>query len=50
MDDWEQFYPNATLLRPTKDCHSLMKAYRAMKKLSGKADLAIYSYSVVVCG
>jgi len=28
----------------------LSKLYRAMKKASGKADLSIYSYSVVVFG
>jgi len=45
MNDWEQPHTNAMLLKSAKHCHSL---YSAMIKPSGKADLAIYSYSVVV--
>jgi len=26
MDDWEQFHINATLLKPTKYCHGLIRA------------------------
>jgi len=44
VDNWEQFHTNATLLKPAKHCHNVMK------KLPEKADLAIYSYSVVVSG
>jgi len=36
MDNWEQFYTNATLLKPTKHCHSLSELYRVMKKPSEK--------------
>jgi len=50
MDNWEQFHTNATLLKPTKHCLSLIRTLQGHEKLSGKADLAIYSYSVVVSG
>jgi len=50
MDDWEQPHTNATLLKPAKLCYSILELYRAMKKPSGKADLAIYCYSIVVSG
>jgi len=48
MDNWEQFHTNATLLKPAKHFHSLIRALQDHKKPSGKADLAICSYSVVV--
>jgi len=50
MDNWEQLHTNATLLKPTKHYYSVLELYRAMKKPSGKADLAIYCYSIVVSG
>jgi len=50
MEDWEQVHTNTTLLKPGKHYHSLSEFYRAMKKPSGKADLGIYGYSVVVSG
>jgi len=50
MDNWEQFHTNTTLLRPAKHCHSLIKTLQGHEKSPEKADLAIYSYSVVVSG
>jgi len=51
MEDWEQLLTNATLfIKPAKHCHNLLELYRAMKKPSGKADLGIYGYSVVMSG
>jgi len=50
MDNWEQPYTIATLLKPAKHCYSVLELYRAMKKPSEKADLAIYCYSIVVSG
>jgi len=43
-------HTNATLLKPAKHCHSLIRALQGHKKPSGKANMAIYSYSVVVSG
>jgi len=40
MGDWVQLHTIATLLKLAKHCHRL---FRAMKKLSGKAHLTIYS-------
>jgi len=37
MDDWEQFHINATLLKPAKHCHSLMRAIQSHEK--GKSHL-----------
>jgi len=50
MDNWEQFHTNTTLLKPTKHCHSLIRDIQGHEKAVWKADLAIYSYSVVVSG
>jgi len=50
MDEWEQFYTNATLLKPANIVTVLSELYRVMRKPSGKADLDIYNYSVVVSG
>jgi len=50
MDNWEQLHNNSILLKPARHCHSILELYRAMKKLSGKADLAIYGHSIVVSG
>jgi len=46
MDDWEQPYTNAILLKPAKHCHSVFRALQGHEKLFGKADLA----SIVVSG
>jgi len=32
MDDWEQFHTNATLLKPAKHCHSLIRALQGHEK------------------
>jgi len=48
MDNWEQLHINATLLKPAKHCHSLFRAHRAMKKLSGKTNLAIPVYKLAI--
>jgi len=32
MDGWEQFHTNATLLKPTKHCHSLIRALQGHEK------------------
>jgi len=48
MDVWEQFHTHTTLLKPLSFVTVFSELYRAMKKLSGKADLDIYSYSVTV--
>jgi len=32
MDDWEQFHTNATLLKPAKYCHSLIRALQSHEK------------------
>jgi len=37
MDDWEQFHTNATLLKPTKHCHSLIRALKGHKKAVWKS-------------
>jgi len=50
MDDWEQPHNNATLLKPAKHCHSVLRALQGHEKPSGKADLAIYGHSIVVSG
>jgi len=50
MDDWEKPHTNATILMPAKHCHSLFRVLKGHEKLSGKANLAIYGYSVVVSG
>jgi len=51
MDEWEQTHTNATLLKPPPSIATVFsELFRAMKKLSGKADLAIYCYSIVVSG
>jgi len=33
MDDWEQFHTNATLLKPAKYCHSLIRALQGHEKV-----------------
>jgi len=38
------------LIKPTNLCSSVSELFRAMKKPSGKADLAVYGYPVVVSG
>jgi len=48
MDDWKQPHTNATLLKPAKHCYSVFRAPQSLEKPSGKADLAIYCYSIVV--
>jgi len=50
MDDWEKTHTNATLLKPAKYCYSALELYRAMKRQSGKVDLAIYCYFIVLSG
>jgi len=50
MDNWEHPHTIATLLNPPSIATVLLELYSAMKKLSGKADLAVYSYSIVVSG
>jgi len=42
MDVWEQFHIYAI------NISSLLELYRAMKKPSGKANLTVYNYLVVV--
>jgi len=37
MDDWEQFRTNATLLKPTKYCHSLIRALQGHEKAVWKS-------------
>jgi len=37
MDDWEQFHTNATLLKPTKHCHSLIRAPQGHEKAVWKS-------------
>jgi len=32
MHDWEQFHTNATLLKPAKHCHSLIRALQGHEK------------------
>jgi len=39
MDDWEQFHTNATLLKPTKHCHSLIRALQGHEKAVWKSRL-----------
>jgi len=34
MDDWEQFHINATLLKPAKHCHSLIRAQQGHEKVA----------------
>jgi len=34
MDDWEQFHTNATLLKPAKHCHSLIRALQGHEKVA----------------
>jgi len=34
MDDWEQFHTNATLLKPAKHCHSLIRALQDHEKVA----------------
>jgi len=34
MDDWEQFHTNATLLKPAKHCHSLIRAVQGHEKVA----------------
>jgi len=46
--DWEQLCTNATLLKPTM--LALPIIFQSSTRLSGKADLVIYNYSVVVSG
>jgi len=36
MDNWEQPYTNATLLKPTKHCYSVFRAVKGYEKVSGK--------------
>jgi len=42
MHDWEQFHTMATLLKPTNIATVFSELCMAMKKSSGKADLAMY--------
>jgi len=52
MDDWEQFHTNVTLLKPTKHCHSLIRALQGHEKVVWKSRPGysyICSYSVVMC-
>jgi len=37
MDDWEQFHANAILLKPTKHCHSLIRALHDHEKANWKS-------------
>jgi len=37
MDDWEQFHANATLLKPAKHCHSLIRALQGHEKAIRKS-------------
>jgi len=37
MDDWEQFHPNAALLKPAKHCHSLIRALQGYEKAVWKS-------------
>jgi len=37
MDDWERFHTNATLLKPTKHCHSLITAIQGYEKVVWKS-------------
>ena len=37
MDDWEQFHTNATLLKPAKHCHSLIRALQGHEKAIWKS-------------
>jgi len=34
MDNWEQFHTNATLLKPTKHCHSLIGVLQGHEKVT----------------
>jgi len=34
MDDWEKFHTNATLLKPAKHCHSLIRALQGHEKVA----------------
>jgi len=37
MEDWQQFHPDATLLKPTKHCHSLIRALQGHEKAIWKS-------------
>jgi len=37
MDDWEQLHTNATLLKPAKHCHSLIRALQCHEKAIWKS-------------
>jgi len=37
MDVWEQFQTNATLLKPAKHCHSLIRALQGHEKVVWKS-------------
>jgi len=37
MDDWEQFHTNATLLKPAKHCHSIIRALQGHEKAVWKS-------------
>jgi len=39
MDDWEQFHTNATLLKPAKHCHSLIRTLQGHEKADWKSRL-----------
>jgi len=47
IDNWEQLHTNGILLKPAKHCYSLFSALQGHEKPSGKADMAIYSYSAM---
>jgi len=37
MDNWEQFHTSATLLKPAKHCHSLIRALQGHEKAVWKS-------------
>jgi len=37
MDDWKQFHTNATLLKPAKHCHNLIRALQCHEKAIWKS-------------
>jgi len=39
MDNWEQFNTNATLLKPAKHCHNLIRALQGHEKVAWKSRL-----------